>query len=106
MSISAGFHEIEAEIRYLTTEEGGRTTGIFSGYRGQFFYEGDDYDGFQYFPDVLDGAMVSLGKTVRALIRFRQEMWEAVHAKRIIVGMPFQIREGNKTVGQGVVTKL
>ena len=58
--MSTAFHEIEAEIRYLTREEGGRRTGVCSGYRGQFFYEGDDYDGFQYFPDLPDGAMVTL----------------------------------------------
>jgi len=33
-------------------------------------------------------------------------MWEDVHSKRITVGMPFQIREGNKTVGHGVVTRV
>ncbi|MEZ6138980.1 MAG: hypothetical protein R3B84_00280 [Zavarzinella sp.] len=49
--MSAIFHEIEAEIRYLTTQEGGRKTGVSSGYRGQFYYGGQDYDGFQYFPD-------------------------------------------------------
>ena len=38
----ADFHEIEAEIRYLTTEEGGRKHGVISGYRGQFYYGGDD----------------------------------------------------------------
>src|SRR5262245_24113634 len=106
MPMPTAFHEIEAEIRYLTTEEGGRRTGVCSGYRGQFFYDGDDYDGFQYFPGLPDGAMVTLGSPVRALIRFRQEMWEDVHSKRISVGMPFQIREGNKTVGHGVVKKL
>ena len=106
MLMNADYHEIEAEIRYLTTEEGGRKTGVFSGYRGQFFYEGEDYDGFQYFPDLPDGTMLALGEPVRALIRFRQVMWEAVHAKRITVGMPFQIREGSKTVGYGVVTKM
>jgi translation elongation factor EF-Tu-like GTPase len=104
--MSADFHEIEAEIRYLTTEEGGRRTSVCSGYRGQFFYKGNDYDGFQYFPDLPDGAMVELGRPVRALIRFRQEMWEDVHSKRITVGMPFQIREGKRTVGRGIVTKV
>jgi translation elongation factor EF-Tu-like GTPase len=102
----AAFHEIEAEISYLTTEEGGRSTAVFSGYRGQFFYQGKDYVGFQYFPDLPDGAMVTLGTPVRALIRFRQEMWEDVHSKRITVGMRFQIREGSKTVGNGIVTKM
>jgi translation elongation factor EF-Tu-like GTPase len=106
MPMSTDFHEIEAEIRYLTTEEGGRRTGVATGYRGQFFYEGDDYDGLQYFPDLPDGAMVSLGEPVRASVRFRREMWEDVHSKRITVGMPFQIREGSKTVGHGVVTRV
>ena len=104
--MSADFHEVEAEIRYLRTEEGGRRTGVCSGYRGQFFYEGDDYDGFQYFPHIPDNALVELGTTVRALIRFRQERWQEVHSKRITVGMPFQIREGNRTVGRGIVTKV
>jgi translation elongation factor EF-Tu-like GTPase len=106
MLMSADFHEIEAEIRYLTTEEGGRRTPVCSDYRGQFFYDGEDYDGSQYFPDLPDGVMLELGTPVRALIRFRQEMWEDVHSKRIAVGMPFQIREGNRTVGHGVVTKV
>src|SRR5438874_2276300 len=106
MPMSADFHEIEAEIRYLTAEEGGRRTSVSSGYRGQFFYGGDDYDGFQYFPDLPDGVMVEHGTPVRALIRFRQEMWDDVHSKKITVGMPFQIREGNRTVGRGIVTKM
>jgi translation elongation factor EF-Tu-like GTPase len=106
MPMSVDFHEIEAEVRYLTTEEGGRRTGVYSGYRGQFFYEGDDYDGFQYFPDLPNGAMVELGRSVRTLIRFRQEMWKDVHSKKIIVGMPFQIREGPRTVGRGIVMKV
>ena len=103
--MAADFHEIEAEIRYLTTEEGGRRTGVSSGYRGQFFYEGEDYDRFQYFPDLPDGVRVELGTPVRALIRFGQKRWEDVHSKKITVGMPFQIREGNRTVGHGIVTK-
>jgi len=53
--MSAGFHEIEAELRYLTTDVGGRRTGVFSGYSGLLYYGEDDYDGFQYFPDIPDG---------------------------------------------------
>lgn len=100
------FHEIEANIRYLTTEEGGRQSGVASDYRGQFYYAGNDYDGFQYFPDLKDDEMVVLGNTVRALVRFRRERWDEVHSKKIEVGMPFQIREGDRTVGRGVVTKV
>ena len=101
--MSAGFHEIETEIRYLTTEEGGRTSGVFSGYRGQFHYGGEDYDGFQYFPD--DEA-VELGTTVRAVVRFFKERWDDVHSGQITVGMPFEIREGRRVVGRGVVTRV
>ena len=66
------FHEIEAEIRYLTIRESGRKNGVFSGYRGQFYNDGDDYDGFQFFPDQSEGEMVELGITVNALVRFPQ----------------------------------
>ena len=104
--MSAGLHEIEAELRYLTTEEGGRKTGVFSGYRGQFYYGGNDYDGFQFFPDVPDDQMVELGTTVRVCVKFLQERWDEVHSKHITVGMPFEIREGNRTVGRGRVTKV
>jgi len=104
--MSVGFHEIEAEIRYLTTDEGGRKTGVLSGYRGQFFYEGYDWDGIQYFPDLPNDVFVELGRSVRALISFPQARWESVHSKKITVGMPFLIREGSKTVGRGIVTKV
>ncbi|WP_417395852.1 hypothetical protein [Gimesia chilikensis] len=39
------YHEIEAEVYYLTTEEGGRNNGVRNGYRGQFHYDGGDHDG-------------------------------------------------------------
>lgn len=71
MRYSDDEHQIETEIRYLTTEEGGRQTGVCSGYRGQFFYSGNDHDGFQFFPDVSEGEIVALGVTVRAFVRLR-----------------------------------
>ncbi|MFN0196821.1 MAG: elongation factor Tu [Planctomycetaceae bacterium] len=104
--MSAEFHAIEADIRYLTNIEGGRRTGVSSGYRGQFHYGGNDYDGFQYFPDVTDDETVELGTTVRAIVKFLQERWDDVHSKQITVGMPFEIREGARTVGRGTVTKV
>jgi len=106
MSISDDYHEIEAEIRYLPPAEGGRQTGVFSDYRGQFHYGGNDFDGFQFFPDLADGEMVELGTRVRVLVRFLRERWEDVHAERITVGMPFEIREGARVVGRGVVSKV
>lgn len=98
-------HWIEARIRYRTPEEGGRKTGVFSGYRGQFYYDGDDHDGFQYFPDRLE-QLVELGEQVRAHVRFRIQRWEEVHRHKIHVGKRFEIREGRKVVGDGVVTLL
>ena len=77
-----------------------------SGYRGQFYYGGNDYDGFQFFPDIPDDEMVELGTTVRAVVRFLQERWDEVLSKHITVGTPFEIREGDRTVGRGRVTKV
>lgn len=99
-------HEIEAEIRYLTTEEGGRMNGVLSGYSGQFYYGGNNYNGMQRFPGLPENELLELGKTVRAVVIFTQDRWDEIHSKQITVGMPFEIREGLKVVGRGVVTKL
>ena len=106
--MNATSHYIEAEIRYLTTEEGGRHSGVKSDYRGQFHYQGEEqaWDGSQFFPDLKEGEYVELGTTVRALVRFSNERWNVNHSKRIRVGMPFEIREGQKLVGRGIVTRL
>ena len=96
-------HVIEARIRYLTSDAGGRLHDMFSGYRGQFFYGGQDYDGIQQFPDV---TRVHPGDEVRAFIQLRRERWESVHRDKLFVGMTFQIREGARTVGSGVVTRV
>lgn len=102
------FHFIEANIRYLLTSERGRQSGVGNGYRGQFHYEGEEqaWDGFQYFPDLQDDSIVPLGTKIRVFVQFREETWEAIHSKRLQVGMSFQIREGKRIVGRGVVTKL
>ena len=43
--------ELEAEIYYLTTEEGGRKGYVANGYRGQFYYNGNNWDALQEFID-------------------------------------------------------
>ena len=43
--------ELEAEIYYLTSEEWGRRTPVHTGYRGQFHYDGGDWDAAQEFVD-------------------------------------------------------
>jgi translation elongation factor EF-Tu-like GTPase len=100
------WHVIEARIHYLTPAEGGRQSGVASGYRGQFFYEGNDFDGFQLFPDLRPGEFVNLGEEVRAFVQFRKERWNLVHKHVVTLGMPFQIREGSRVVGNGIVTRL
>ena len=99
-------HVIETRIRYLTSAEGGRQTGVASGYRGQFYYGGKDYDGFQWFPDFNRGDSVPLGTEVRAFVDFSKGRWDEVHKHSVYEGMPFEIREGPKVVGTGVVTRL
>ena len=99
-------HVIEARIRYLTRAEGGRQTGVASGYRGQFYYGGNDYDGFQWFPDFNRGDYVQLGTEVRTFVEFLKGRWNEVHKLAIHVGMPFEIREGRRVVGTGIVTRL
>jgi len=105
-----GYRRIEVQIRYLTTAEGGRREPVSDGYRGQFHYltdEANGWDGIQYFPDeVKEKGTIPLGKTVRAKIHFPQKSWDKCHSSRLQAGMAFEIREGKKPVGRGIVTSL
>jgi hypothetical protein len=105
-----GFRIIDAQIRYLTTTEGGRREAVGDGYRGQFHYLNDEanaWDGFQYFPDeVKEEGKVPLGKTIRARIHFPLKSWDKYHSSHVKAGMAFEIREGDKLVGRGIVTSV
>ncbi len=92
--------DIEAEISFVPTEQGGRRTLAFSGYRPQFYYDGRDWDAEHAYPDV---ESVSPGQTVRALLWFFSPH---KHVGRVYPGMEFQIREGDRTVGRGKITKI
>lgn len=92
--------DIEAEITFVPTEQGGRKTLAHSGYRPQFYYDGHDWDAIHQYPDV---ESVRPGQTVRTLLRFLSPV---SHVDRVQVGMEFQIREGQKVVGYGRVTKI
>lgn len=92
--------DIEAEIYFLTSEEGGRSKPAFSNYRPQFFYDNHDWDAPHIYPDV---EQVNPGDTVRAYLGF---LSPKEHLGKIFVGMEFLIREGNRTVGKGKVTKI
>src|SRR5437879_9750418 len=92
--------DIEAEVTFVPTEQGGRKTPAFSGYRPQFYYDEHDWDADQEYPDV---ESVLPGQTVRALLRFASP---DMHVGRIRPGMEFHIREGAQVVARGKVTKI
>ena len=92
--------ELEVEIYYLTTEEGGRITPLYSGYRGQFFYDGNHWDAQQKF---IDNEVCNLGETVKVYLK---TMRPINHFKKFFIGKEFEIKEGAKTVGKGIITKI
>jgi len=92
--------DVEAEIYFLTHEEGGRDSPAVSGYRPQFYYDGMNWDAPHTFPDV---EVVNPGDTVRSLIGF---LSPKKHFGKVYIGMQFQIREGDRIVGKGKITKI
>jgi len=89
--------EFEAEVYVLTKEEGGRHTPFFSGYKPQFYIRTADVTGEVTLPEGTE--MVMPGDTVNLKIKLIQPV--AIEEKQ-----RFAIREGGKTVGAGVVTKI
>jgi elongation factor Tu len=89
--------EFEGETYILTKEEGGRHKPFFKGYKPQFYIRTTDVTGEV---EILGGAeMVMPGDTVQLKIKLIAPV--AMEDK-----MKFAIREGGKTVGAGVVTKI
>lgn len=91
---------IEAEIRFLTTEEGGRQGYVASGYGSQFYYDGEDHGAFHEYPDV---DRVFPGETARVHLTFLHPEY---HIGRVYPGKEFQIRDGIRVVASGRVTKI
>jgi len=89
--------EVESEIYILTKEEGGRHTPFFSGYKPQFYFRTTDITGEVTLPEGTE--MVMPGDTVNLKIKLISQI--ALEEKQ-----RFAIREGGKTVGAGVVTKI
>jgi elongation factor Tu len=89
--------EFDGEIYILTKEEGGRHTPFFKGYKPQFYIRTTDVTGEVTLPEgtemVMPGDTVNLGVKLSAPVAMEE-------------GMRFAIREGGKTVGAGVVTKI
>lgn len=89
--------EFDSEVYILTKEEGGRHTPFFKGYKPQFYIRTTDVTGEVELP--ADTEMVMPGDT----IKFKVKLLQPVAMED---GMRFAIREGGKTVGAGVVTKI
>jgi elongation factor Tu len=89
--------KFEAEVYVLSKEEGGRHTPFFSGYRPQFYFRTTDVTGTAKL--LGDAEMCMPGDNARLLI----ELITPIAADD---GVRFAIREGGRTVGSGVVTKI
>jgi elongation factor Tu len=89
--------EFEAEIYVLSKEEGGRHTPFFTGYKPQFYVRTTDVTGEVTLPEGME--MVMPGDTIKVNVKLVAPV--ALEEKQ-----RFAIREGGKTVGAGVVTKI
>src|SRR4051812_40562561 len=89
--------QFEAEVYVLTKEEGGRHTPFFKGYRPQFYFRTTDVTGSVELPAGVE--MVMPGDNVQMTI-------ELITPIAMDEGLRFAIREGGRTVGAGVVTKI
>ncbi len=87
----------DAEVYVLSKDEGGRHTPFFKGYRPQFFFETTDVTGTVELPT--DVEMVMPGDNVNMAV----ELGSPIAMEE---GQRFAIREGGRTVGAGVVTKI
>lgn len=89
--------EFEAEAYILTKEEGGRHTPFFTGYRPQFYIRTTDVTGNATLPAGIE--MVMPGDTVKMTVKL-------IVPVALEEGLRYAIREGGKTVGAGVITKI
>jgi elongation factor Tu len=89
--------EFDAEVYILTKDEGGRHTPFFKGYKPQFYFRTTDVTGEVELP--ADKEMVMPGDT----ITFKVKLLAPIAMDQ---GLRFAIREGGRTVGAGVVTKI
>jgi len=89
--------QFEAEVYILSKEEGGRHTPFFQGYRPQFYFRTTDVTGQCQLPDGVE--MVMPGDNVKLKA-------ELINPIAMEEGLRFAIREGGRTVGAGVVSKI
>ena len=89
--------KFEAEVYILTKEEGGRHTPFFNNYRPQFYFRTTDVTGTVTLPEGTE--MVMPGDNVKISV-------ELISPIAMEQGLKFAIREGGRTIGAGVVSKI
>jgi elongation factor Tu len=89
--------EFEAEVYILSKDEGGRHTPFFKNYRPQFYLRTTDVTGDVFLP--ADKEMVMPGDNVKLTVKL-------IAPVAMSEGLRFAIREGGRTVGAGVVSKI
>jgi len=89
--------DFEAEVYVLSKEEGGRHTPFFKGYRPQFYFRTTDVTGTVELPEGVEMVMPGDNVQMRVALIAPVAMEE---------GLRFAVREGGRTVGAGVVTKI
>jgi len=89
--------DFEAEVYILSKEEGGRHTPFFKNYRPQFYFRTTDVTGDVFLPE--DKEMVMPGDNVTLTVKL-------ICPIAMSEGLRFAIREGGRTVGAGVVSKI
>ncbi len=89
--------KFESEVYVLSKEEGGRHTPFFKGYRPQFYFRTTDVTGEVVLPDGVE--MVMPGDNIKMVITL-------IAPIAMEEGLRFAIREGGRTVGAGVVSKV
>jgi elongation factor Tu len=89
--------EFEAEVYVLKAEEGGRHTPFHTGYKPQFYIRTTDVTGEVVLPEGIEAVMP--GDNAKMIIRL-------IYPVALEEGSRFAIREGGRTVGAGVVTKI
>jgi elongation factor Tu len=89
--------KFEAEVYVLSKEEGGRHTPFFKGYRPQFYFRTTDVTGEVQLPEGVE--MVMPGDNIKMVVQL-------IASVAMEEGVRFAIREGGRTVGAGVVSKV
>ncbi len=89
--------KFKGQVYVLTKEEGGRHTPFFTGYRPQFYFRTTDVTGILHLPDGIE--MVMPGDNIEISA-------ELITPIAMSEGLRFAIREGGRTIGSGVVSKI